>query len=62
MNGCAAMAAPTAFTGATKNPAGAGFSFTAWQVPQAACSALMRALRRLLWRAALFLWIRPRAL
>src|SRR3546814_14295708 len=25
-------------------------------------SALMRAVRRLLWRAALFLWIRPRAL
>src|SRR6478672_6968180 len=30
--------------------------------PQAACSALMRAVRRLLWRAALFLWIRPREL
>src|SRR5690606_14001185 len=28
----------------------------------AALSALMRAVRRLLWRAALFLWIRPRAL
>src|SRR5690606_7089956 len=28
---------------------------------QAACSALMRALRRLLWRAAVVLWIRPRA-
>src|SRR5690606_32229353 len=29
---------------------------------QAALMALMRAVRRLLWRAALFLWIRPRAL
>src|SRR3546814_2779711 len=29
---------------------------------QAVWSALMRAVRRLLWRAALFLWIRPRAL
>src|SRR5690606_11532830 len=28
----------------------------------ALASALMRAARRLLWRAALFLWIRPRAL
>src|SRR5690606_33877949 len=27
-----------------------------------ALSALMRAVRRLLWRAALFLWIRPREL
>src|SRR3546814_9305171 len=29
---------------------------------QAVWSALMRAVRRLLWRAALFLWVRPRAL
>src|SRR5690606_3809829 len=46
-----------------------GFSMIATTRPrgrapwdQAALSALMRAVRRLLWRAALFLWIRPRAL
>ena len=44
-----------------------GFSTMRRQLPardriRRPCSALMRAVRRLLWRAALFLWIRPRAL
>ena len=46
---------------AQKKPACAGFLRTARVADQAGCSALMCAVRRLLWRAALFLWIRPRA-
>ena len=54
---------PEACARATKNPAEAGFfDIARATAAQAACSALMRAVRRLLWRAALFLWIRPRAL
>src|SRR5690606_27947433 len=63
-SGCARR---TVVPAATKNPAWAGFfacgaCLVAQAATQAACSALMRAVRRLLWRAALLRWIRPRAL
>src|SRR5690606_2040888 len=49
--------------GKRKARPGAGLPVKRCSGPQAAvASALMRAARRLLWRAALFFWIRPPAL
>jgi hypothetical protein len=44
----------------TKKPACAGF-FVNSDVAQAYARSRIFAFRRLLWRAALFLWIKPRA-
>ncbi len=67
--GSAGRAAPRiARTAGNKNPAGAGLCLLpnpggqGGNAGSGALRALMRSFRRLLWRAALFLWIRPRAL